>query len=240
MPSYTSYEKEKEILQNLAKKVAEISVLSIQDKTLKAWKGLNSLKPERPMFMIDQLPWGELNRDGELNLECEDWLMRNFEWQLREILYRWKYIQDDRVVENTIRVPKAINNTGFGLSVVQDFIPQAEGTGVNSQAYKNVLNDEDDIEKIQMPKVSEDKEASQKWLETAEDIFGGIMRVTQGGAYAGYGHVWDMVSTWHGIEECMYDIIDRPEFMHKIMDKMFGLFLSQLDQYEKLGLITPG
>jgi len=236
----SNYVKEKEILRNLAKKVAEISQLPIQNKTLKAWKGLNSLKPERPMFMIDQLPWGELNRDGELNLECEDWLMRHFEWQLRETLYRWKYIQDDRVVENKIRVPKAISNTGFGLGVKEDKILGQVGTGVDSHDYIDVLKTEEDIKKIQTPKISEDKEASKKWLDTAKDVFGDIMRVTQSGSNAGYHHVWDVVSTWHGIEECMYDIIDRPEFIHKILDKMFGLFEEQLDEYERLGLIDVG
>jgi len=237
----SNYEKEKEILRTLAKKVAEISALPIQEKTLREWKGLNSLKPERPMFMIDQLPWGELNRDGELNCVCEDWLMRHFEWQLREILYRWNHIQDDRVVTNIIRAPRAVKNTGFGVYVVHDgILAQAEGTGVYSQHYKDVLKDEEDLEKIQTPVISEDKEASKKWLETAKDIFGGIMRVIPGGVNAEYGHVWDVVSTWHGIEECMYDILDRPEFIHKILDKMFGLYLYQLSEYEKLGLIDAG
>ena len=234
-----NYEKQKEILRTLAKKVAEISALPIQDKTFNAWKGLNSLKPERPMFMIDQLPWGQLNRDGELNLECEDWLFRHFEWQLKETLYRWNHIQDDRVVTNTIRVPKAIRNTGFGMSIQEDRIPGQAGTAADSHDYKDVLKNEEDLEKIQTPQISEDKAASQNMLETSKDIFNGIMKVTQGGCDT-YGHVWDVISTWHGIEECMYDIVDRPEFIHKILDKMFGLFHYQMDEYEKLGVIELG
>jgi hypothetical protein len=235
-----NYNKQKETLRDLAKKVAEISVLPIQAKTEKAWKGLNSLNPERPMFMIDQLPWGQLNRDGELNLECEDRLLRGFEWQLRETLYRWAHIQDDRVVSNKIRVPKAINNTGYGINVVHsDIIAQAEGTGIHSQHYKDILKDEDDLAEIKTPVISEDKAASKQWLDTAEDIFDGILQVTQGGADT-YGHVWDIISTWHGVEECMYDIADRPEFIHKILDKMFGLFHNTMDQYEQLGLIDVG
>ena len=235
-----NYEKEKEILRALANEVARISGLPIQKKTLQAWKGLNSLKAERPMFMIDQLPWGELNCDGELNCECEDWLMRHFEWQLRETLYRWNHIQDDRVVENVIRTPRAISNTGFGMSIQEERIPGMTGTAADSHDYKDILKDERDLEKIQTPKISEDKEATQKWFETANDIFGGIMQVVKGGAGAGYGHVWDIISTWHGVEECMYDIADRPEFIHKILDKMFSLFLYQLDEYEKLGAIAAG
>ena len=239
--SNSDYNKQKEILRSLAKEVAEISALPVQDKTLKAWKGLNSLKPVRPMFMIDQLPWGEMNNGGELDCVCgDDWLLKSFEWQLRETLYRWRYIQDDRVVENIIRVPKAVSNTGFGMQIIEDRIAGNAGTAADSHDYKDILRNEEDIEKIKTPEISENKEESRRRLEIAEDIFGDIMRVNQTGVYAEYGHVWDVVSTWHGIEECMYDILDRPEFIHKILDKMFGLFLGQLDRYEKLGLINAG
>jgi len=237
-----NYEKEKAILQTLAKKVAEISALPIQEKTFAAWKGLNGLRPERPMFMIDQLPWGELNRDGELTLECEDWLMRHFEWQLRETLYRWNRIQDDRVVENVIGVPRAVSNTGFGVAAEVETIPGSPGSGANSYDYKAVIANEEDMEKIQTPKISEDKEASKKWLEIAKDIFGGIL-VTIPGRNNGFGtigHVWDTISTWRGVEECMYDIIDKPEFIHKLLEKMFGLYHYQMDEYERLGLLDVG
>ena len=234
-----NYERDKAILRELAKKVAEISVLPIQEKTFKAWKGLNALKPERPMFMIDQLPWGELNRDGDMNCVCEDWLARHFEWQLRETLYRWNHIQDDRVVMNTIRVPKAISNTGFGMVIQEDRIAGDAGTAADSHDYKDILQNEEDIEKIRTPEISEDKTASAQWLNIAKDIFGGIMKVTQSGCDT-YGHTWDIISTWHGVEECMYDIADRPEFIHKILTKMFGLMQYQMDEYEKLGVIDVG
>ena len=235
----SNYEKEKEILRTLAKKVAEISALPIQEKTLREWKGLNSLKPERPMFMIDHIPWGEINRDGEMNLVCKDWLMQQFEWQLRETLYRWNHIQDDRVVENNIRVPKAINNTRFGLTVVEDTIQGTPGSTADSHHYKDILQNEEDIEKIKTPEISEDKEESKRRLETAKDIFGDIMRVGYGGIDV-HSHIWDRINEWHGVEECMYDIADRPEFIHKIVSKVFGLWHYQIDEYEKLGVVDAG
>ena len=238
----SNYAKEKEILRGLAKQVAEISALPIQNKTLKAYKAVNSLRPERPVFMIDQLPWGELIKysGDELNLLCEDWLMQRFEWELRETLYRWNHIPDDRVVTNVIRAPKSLHNTGFGLQIQEERIQGQAGTAADSHDYKDILKDEDDLAKVQTPVVSEDKETSKKWLEMTHDIFDGVMRVVQGGTTAGHGHVWDLISTWHGVEECMYDVLDRPEFMHKVLDKMFGLYLYQLDEYERLGIIDVG
>jgi hypothetical protein len=65
------------------------------------------------------------------------------------------------------------------------------------------------------------------------------MRVTQEGV-DNYGHILDMVSTWYGIENFILDILDRPEFIHRILEKMFGIFHHTMDQYEKLGLIDVG
>jgi len=98
---------------------------------------------------------------------------------------------------------------------------------------------EEDIEKIQTPKIWKDKEMSEKWLEAAKDIFGGILKPTPRGM-GGHGHVWDQISIWRGVEECMHDIADRPEFTHKLLDKMFGLYHYQIDEYERLGFIDAG
>jgi hypothetical protein len=241
----SNFSSEKQLLQTLAKKVSEISKLPIQEKTLKEWKGLNSLSPIRPMFMIDQLPWGELNRDGHMDLVCEDPLLRDFERQLRETLYRWEFIQDDRVVENIITVPKAVipegeDFSGFGLNPVLDVIPQSEGTGVNSMHYNDLLKTEDDIEKIKYAVISEDKEESRRRFEVAGDIFGDIMSLRYSSVCADYGHVWDILTMWRGVGACMYDIVDRPEFTHKLIAKLFDCFHDRLDQYEKLGLIEAG
>ena len=88
--------------------------------------------------------------------------------------------------------------------------------------------------------ISEDTEKSAEFFERAKDIFGDILRVMKGGVFTGFGHVWDTVNVWHGVDECMIDLLDRPEFMHKVMDKMFGLVINQVEQYEKLGLVDIG
>ena len=57
-------QKDQDILRELAKQVAEIAALPVQQETIAAWKVLNSLNPVRPMFMIDQIPWHEMDVDG--------------------------------------------------------------------------------------------------------------------------------------------------------------------------------
>jgi hypothetical protein len=45
--------KDWQILRELGKKVAEIAALPVQQETIALWKGLNDLKPVRPIVAID-------------------------------------------------------------------------------------------------------------------------------------------------------------------------------------------
>jgi hypothetical protein len=63
---------DREILKDLGKQVAEIAALPVQQETISLWKASNGLRPERPMVMIDQIPWHEMEVDGELALQTKD------------------------------------------------------------------------------------------------------------------------------------------------------------------------
>ncbi len=60
--------KDREMLRTLAAQVAEIAALPEQQKTIALHKALNGLKPVRPMVMIDQVCWHEMNVKKELTL----------------------------------------------------------------------------------------------------------------------------------------------------------------------------
>ena len=105
------------IVSRLAARVAEIAALPVQEEKRSLWRKLNALKPVRPMVMIDQICWHEMNVDDELALQCVDEECRVYEGSLRRILYRWKHFPVDGVVEPFVRVPKAIHNSGFGIRV---------------------------------------------------------------------------------------------------------------------------
>ena len=99
------------IIRELATSVAEIAALPVQGETIGLWKALNGLKPVRPMVMIDQVPWHEMDVEGELALQCEDEFCRAVEMQLRRTLYAWKHMRGDMVVEPVVEIPKAISES---------------------------------------------------------------------------------------------------------------------------------
>ena len=74
----------------------------------------------RAMVMIDQIPWHEMDVNGELTLQSEDGFCRSIETQLRQTLYRWKHMRADMVVEPFVTISKAVRGTGFGVQVNEE------------------------------------------------------------------------------------------------------------------------
>ena len=48
------------VVRELAARVAELAALPVQQERIREWEALNDLHPERPMAMIDEVPWHEL------------------------------------------------------------------------------------------------------------------------------------------------------------------------------------
>ena len=72
----TSAKGDRQVLRELGLQVAEIAALDQQQTTKGLWTVLNGLSRERPMVMIDQIPWYEMGVDDELTLHCIDPLHR--------------------------------------------------------------------------------------------------------------------------------------------------------------------
>ncbi|MDP6058259.1 MAG: hypothetical protein QGH33_05175, partial [Pirellulaceae bacterium] len=84
---------DRDILRELGGRMAEIGALPVQREKIGMWKALNGLKPVRPMVMVDNIPWNEMDVDGELALQTEDEFCRYFETKLRRTLYAWKHMR---------------------------------------------------------------------------------------------------------------------------------------------------
>ena len=186
---------ERNVLRELAKQVAEIAALPVQQETIALWKALNGLKPKRPMVMTDQIPWHEMEVDGELTLRTEDTLCQRLESNLRRTLYRWKYMRADMVVEPFLRIPKVIRGANFGIGVVEETAVSDTQGDVVSHHYEDQLTTEEDIEKICDPQVELDVEATAQLQETVQGIFDGILDVQMHGMSPSFSP-WDRITEW--------------------------------------------
>lgn len=228
--------KDGEVLRELASQVAEIAALPVQQETIALWEALNGLEPVRPMVMIDQIPWHEMNVDGELSLQTEGGFCRGIETDLRRTLYGWRHMPVDMVVEPVIRIPKVIRGADFGIETIEDIAVTDGYTDVVSHRYIDQLETEEDLEKIQKPQVVLDVEATARAQGTAQEVFGGILDVRMQGLYPMFSP-WDNIVQWRSPERLLLDLADRPEFTHQIMSRLTAAYLSLLDQLETQGLL---
>ncbi len=224
------------VIRKLAGQVAEIASLPVQEEKRKLWRRLNAPEQVRPLVMIDQVCWNEMNFNGELTLECADAECRSYEQTLRQTLFQWRYFPVDMVVEPFIRVAKAITNTGFGIGIVADIADSGAADGVRGRKFHNQFEHDEDIEKLKMPRVSHDAEATRRRLENAHELFDGFLEVRLWG-WDPYLSLWDPISFWMGVEGALYAMMDRPEFMHRLLARMTEGYLSMLDQLQEQGLL---
>lgn len=224
------------ILRDLASRVAEIAALPIQEEKRRLWRALNGLRPERPMVMIDQVCWNEMNVNDELTLRCEDEECRAYEQQLRRTLYQWQHFPVDMVVEPYIEVRKAVVNTGFGLQADDETVATDPANDVVGHHYHNQLATDDDLNKVQMPRVHHNEAETARRLAVAHELFDGVLEVRPAG-YPLYLSVWDPISMWMSVEGALYALIDRPDFMHRLAARVRDGYLSMLDQLEAQGLL---
>ncbi len=224
------------IIRDLAAQVAEIAALPAQEEKRELWRRLNGLKPVRPMVMIDQVCWNEMNVDDELTLRCVDAECRGYEDVLRRILFQWKRFPVDMVVEPFIRVYKAIHNTGFGVQVQEDTAVTDPTNSVVGHMFLNQFETEADLEKVKIPRISHDQAETCRRLEMAGELFDGILEVRPEGLDP-YLSLWDPISTWMGVQNALYGIIDKPQLMHGLVARMTEGYLCMLDQLEEQGLL---
>ena len=81
---------DQQILTQLAKEYREVAFAPVNEERRALWKALNGLRECRPLIMMDQLPWHELDVDGDLKLRCRDADARIVEDALRKQLYQAK------------------------------------------------------------------------------------------------------------------------------------------------------
>ena len=232
--------KDKELLRGLASQVAELAALPDQAKTIDQWKALNGLKPIRPMVMIDEIPWHEMGVDEELTLQTEDAFCRSIEAKLRRTLYSWRHMRADMVIEPVIEIPKVIRGMGFGIEIVEKKSAIDPLNDVVSHYYFDQLNTEEDIQKIRDPEVVLDEEATVEAEEKAHELFDGIIAVRMQGYTEMKFAPWDLIIRWRGVENPLFDLVDRPEFIHSIVSRLTDAHISLLDQLEEQALLGFG
>ena len=223
------------ILRELGKRYMQYAALPVQAEKRAMWTAHNGLRSPRPMVLIDQMPWNELDVDGSLVCRVQDPYFRSVEWELRMTIYKWEHLPVDMVLDPYIQIPRLIGDTGFGVCAQVERLAMEAGSDVYSQRFTNQFEEPEDVGKIKDPVITVDRAGEREVMETARFIFDGIAEVRFRGLILHLG-VWDYITQCMGVENCYIEMMDRPEFLHAIMERFTEATISRIEQINRLGL----
>lgn len=227
---------DKLILRELAKLHVELNHQDVNKERIARIRNTNGLVPVRPIVWIEEIPWQQMNIDGLLTHTCESEEARKIENHFRRILLRWQYFQADMVVEDAYYIPKAVSDTGTGAQIREDTLSAGDNSHILSHHYEDQLDTEEKVDVLRLPIIKARPETDKKNLEIAEDIFGGVIPVRLRG-HGIYYAPWDEISMLRGVEPILIDMMERPEFLHKTIEKFTAIGLARYEQMEAEGLL---
>ncbi|MRM88256.1 hypothetical protein EAI28_07765 [Faecalicatena contorta] len=230
------------ILRTLAAQYAQIAFSDHQKDMYELHASVNDLHPERPIVLMNELPWSELNYDGSLTLLCQDEDFRMLEDELRKTLFQWKHFPADMLVKPYLSVEKKIHSTGMGLTVQEERLSSDPDNDIVSHKYKEQIRDMHDIDRLHPPVIRYDQEKTLRIFYKIAEAVGDIIPVKITGSDTGYmlGLItWDIIAQYMDIDTLLYNLIDEPEFMHALVSRLTDIFTETIRQYEDLNLLNP-
>ena len=210
-------------IRDLARRVAEIAAQPVQAERVAMWTRFNRLEQDRPMVLIfPEGAWRELLPDDQL--ECESDACRGLERDLRRRIYHGEVLLDDNVVSGQINCGVAWRMTGWGVGA--DRVKSSDPLGADR--FEPTVRTDEDLDKIQLPQATADWDATERRYESLCELFDGILPVVKKGAtYSRIAPV-DMFSQWAGLENLFWDMMDRPEWVHRALQRILDGFLGVL------------
>jgi len=232
-------QKDKEAIRELAKRYMEMALSEKQQEMNRRMKASNDLQIVRPPVLLDEIPWYQMDIDGELTCQCEDPGARGVEYSFRIALYRWKYFRADTLFEPFWRVRMAYDSTGMGISREENIIRSDEFNNIVSHRYRDVLEEEESLEKVHLPEFTLRPDRDEASMNYMTDLLGDVMPVKLCGHDYLYFPPWDDISMLRGVEPILLDMYDRPEYLHRIMRKFTDAAIARLDFIEQNSHVDP-
>jgi hypothetical protein len=194
--------------------------MPIMDERRELWRAHNSLERTRPLF-IARFGKATFFQSEICSLKCEDPFYREYEFQLRSMLYQNK-INDDTVIEPWITVEAVQCGEGFGLN---EQVEYGSMTGEGVAAYKIIppLVEMEDIEKLCVPRHEINYDETNRRADRMREAIGDILTVAvtyRPKFYAAAAHISYHLGMFLGMENLMLFLYDRPEWMRELIGRM--------------------
>ena len=208
-------QKDKSIVRELAKQYMALVTTEKQVKMRQRARDTNDLKLVRPPVILDEIPWYQVDIDGELTCVCESEPVRKVEAHFRKMLYYMKHFKADNNFEPFFRVKRSFDSTGCGVHTNFTNIKKTDDkNNIVSREFKDVFEDESALELMHDPVLTlrPDKDADR--MEFYTDLLADSIPIKLFG-HAHYSFSpWDSIAYLRGVEPILLDMYDRPEYQY--------------------------
>lgn len=231
-------DRDKRILQELAKKFRSLCERPCEAEKVRLWKDHNDLKETRPLLLVDmENGWNEAVR-FDRDIQCEGDMAQDWEmWFQKEIFWAEK-LQDDKPLTPVFYLPHRAVNTEWGIG--ENKVEIGEDDKNKAYSWTATMKDMDDEEfekldmekAIQDPVVLVDEKASEEAFMLAKEIFDGIVEVRMRTWWFWSSHMALAYANFRGLDGMMYDFYDFPEKVHEIFAKLTSGYIKKLQFLE--------
>lgn len=227
-----------QVLRDLGHQIAEIGIDPVNEKRKHYRSLVDNLQPGKPTIQIYQIPWHEMNVENELTLRTEDPFCRQIETSLRQTIYQWKHMPGDMVVYPSMSQPLVVHDSGFGIDEDVEIRQTDVTSSVVSRHFRIQIKNEQDIDKIKMPRVTFDAEQTEAQYQIRQQIFAGILPVRKSKRGSFWFAPWDDLVRWTGVQEILMDMVLRPDYVHQLIRRLVDAWLYRLDQFIEQDLFS--
>ena len=220
-----------QILRDLAKQYAEIASKPIQDERRDLWRKHNSFVRTRPLVLARW--WCGWHTVPQSKLYCETPIFRHAETYLRKHIFQ-DTIGDDFVIEPWVPMRASVITPpegAWGMRVERVEKPDPEGVWGYAPCIKSL----EDADKLASPQHVINEDATAQSLAVLQDAIGDIVGIVVDRSPAYNASFCTPFGNMRGLSQYMWDMVDNPEWLHRVTKFMSDGILATHDQAEAAG-----
>lgn len=221
------------ILRDLARRYLDVCNKDVQQERRDLWRKHNSFQHPKPLIYVRAFAWSEM---PESHCLCQDPFYRHYENDFRQSIFRDTF-GDDFIFEPwaTLRASTVMPPEGpWGLRY--EWSERTEPTG--SRVWDSPMKEPEDFAKMIPPHHVIDEEATQRRLAKLHDAIGDIITidVDRGPHYRMWeGDISTVLAKLRGLDQIMWDMMDRPAWLHEVLTFMRDGILRTHEEAEAAG-----
>ena len=202
---------DRDILRDLAKRYRALCDDPVQTERRNLWRRHNSLQPTRPLIYVRAFAWPEMAASA---CQCEDPFYRAYESFFRQQLF-WGSLDDDSIFEPWVTVGAVHACSGWGVEIPRVRSEVAGGSYKIDYPIKRL----EDIDRLRTPRHTIDEVRTAEAVDRLGETVGDILTVNLDRAPAYWmwaGDISTLLGHLRGIENFMLDMLDNPEWLHRL------------------------